>query len=57
MNNDKTRVLARLGARELATEEIEIVAGARATHTLVCTLVKVGTTTGSGDGDGCQDFD
>jgi hypothetical protein len=52
----QNRVLIRLGARELSREEIEIVNGARAAHTDVCTLATM-TTTGSGDGDGCSDMD
>lgn len=51
------RVLGRLGARVISTEEAEYVNGG-AVHTLVCTAVMAtGTTTGPGDGDGCSDHD
>lgn len=52
------RVLGRLGAREITTEETEYVNGG--VHTLVCTAILAagtGTTTGPGDGDGCSDTD
>lgn len=52
----ESRVLIRLGARELSREEIEIVNGARNAHTNVCSLATM-TATGSGDGDGCSDMD
>jgi len=48
--------MARVGARELAQEEIEQVTGAagRAAHTNFCTAL---TATNTGDGDGCLDHD
>ena len=51
MKHDR-RVLGRMGARELAVEETEQVAGSIHVHTNVCTAL---TTTGHsfGDGDGC----
>lgn len=56
-NNDNTRVLGRLGARELTAVEVEVVAGAQL-RTLVCTaIMATGTVTGTGDGDGCSDTD
>ena len=56
MSNQDQRVMARVGARELAQEEIEQVTGAagRAAHTNVCTAL---TATNTGDGDGCLDHD
>jgi hypothetical protein len=55
MSNHDQRVLARVGARELASEEIEQVTGAAGrVHTNVCTAV---TATNTGDGDGCLDHD
>ena len=50
------RVLARTGARELTTNEIEQVSAAQAFHTNVCTGALALTHTG-GDGDGCSDTD
>jgi hypothetical protein len=53
-----SRVLSRLGARELTVEETELVAGSLLYHTNVCTGVLATTTlTGPGDGDGCSDTD
>jgi hypothetical protein len=51
------RVLGRLGARTISTQEAEYVNGG-AIHTLVCTAITAtGTVTGPGDGDGCSDTD
>jgi len=58
-DQNNNRVLGRLGAREISTEETEYVNGG-AVHTLVCTAILAagtGTTTGPGDGDGCSDSD
>ena len=49
------RVLARTGARELTTQEIDQVSAAQF-HTNVCTGALALTHTG-GDGDGCSDTD
>lgn len=55
------RVLCRRGARELSIDETEVVVGAAAYNTLVCTGavagIITGTSTGPGDGDGCGDTD
>src|SRR5690348_14546694 len=57
MANSENRVLGRVGARELTSVEVEVVAGAAA-HTLVCTAaLATATVTGPGDGDGCSDTD
>ncbi len=60
-NQDNNRVLCRRGARELAVEEVEFVAGAGQFNTLVCTGAVAGaltgTSTGPGDGDACGDTD
>ena len=55
----ENRVLIRAGARELTVEETDQVSAAdMAFKTLVCTAVmKTGTVTGPGDGDGCSDTD
>jgi hypothetical protein len=58
-DQNNNRVLGRLGAREITTEETDYVNGG-AVHTLVCTAILAagtGTTTGPGDGDGCSDSD
>lgn len=49
MKNDKTRVLGRVGARELSKEELEVIAGAGPEHTNVITFNPL---TGKRDGDG-----
>lgn len=49
---DNNRVLSRLGARELATDEVHYVAGSFLAHTNVCTALQT-TGAGFGDGDGC----
>jgi len=54
MSNQYNRVLGRIGARELSTEEIDYVAGASTFNTLNCTAVRATTT---GDGDACLDRD
>lgn len=54
MSNPNNRVLGRLGARDLAPEEIESVTGSGIAHTNVCTSIR---STTSGDGDGCMDHD
>jgi len=55
---DENRVLARFGARELTTDEIDQVSAATLAHTNVCTAaMPFATVTGSGDGDGCSDTD
>lgn len=48
----ETRVLNRIGARELSPEEVQLVTGGLPVHTNVCTLA---VATGSADGDGCSD--
>lgn len=48
----KERVLSRLGARELTTDEVHFVEGAILVHTNVCTALST-TGAGFGDGDGC----
>ena len=48
-NSDDNRVLGRLGARELTSEEVELIAGSGPAHTNVITLNPV---TGQRDGDG-----
>jgi hypothetical protein len=57
-DQSSNRVLGRLGARVISTEETDYVNGG-AVHTLVCTaiLAATGTVTGPGDGDGCSDTD
>jgi hypothetical protein len=50
-NNDDSRVLSRLGARELSKEEVDSVTGALAFHTNVCTI---NLSTGARDGDACS---
>lgn len=57
-NLDDTRVLCRMGARELTVTETEFVHGAQF-HTNVCTAITAATSTatGPGDGDGCSDTD
>lgn len=58
LNHEQSRVLGRLGARELAVEEVEAVSGGLQFHTNVCTaILNVTTVTGPGDGDGCSDTD
>lgn len=60
MASDKeNRVLGRMGARDISTQELDQVSGGgNAFHTLVCTAVlATGTITGPGDGDGCSDSD
>lgn len=47
-----TRVLSRLGARELTVEEAGLVGGSIQVHTNVCTAART-TGFGVGDGDGC----
>lgn len=49
MNTEKTRVLGRIGARELSQEELEVIAGAGPEHTNVITINPY---TGERDGDG-----
>jgi hypothetical protein len=57
-NDNDNRVLIRRGARLISTQELELVNGAAAAHTLVCTAITAtGTVTGPGDGDGCSDSD
>ena len=53
---ENSRVLARVGARELTVNELDVVsAGA---HTNVCSAVMATAShTGFGDGDGCSDTD
>jgi hypothetical protein len=46
----ETRVLSRMGARELTREEVEYVSGAGQVHTNNCTI---NLSTGSRDGDAC----
>jgi hypothetical protein len=54
---DDNRVLGRMGARVITTEEAKSVKGGSAT-TQLCTIISAtGTVTGSGDGDGCSDTD
>ncbi|HEV2988678.1 MAG TPA: hypothetical protein VG759_09555 [Candidatus Angelobacter sp.] len=53
MSNPNNRVLGRIGARDLAPEEIESVSGGTF-HTNVCTAIR---STVSGDGDACLDRD
>jgi hypothetical protein len=53
MSNQDNRVLGRIGARDLSTEELDFVAGGTA-HTLNCTGIR---STVSGDGDACLDHD
>lgn len=53
--NQNSRVLSRVGARELTVEEMERVGGSQIVHTNVCSFFTT-TMTGSGDGDGCTDF-
>jgi hypothetical protein len=48
-----SRVLSRLGARELTIEETLLVAGSIQFHTLVCTAMHT-TRARPGDGDGCN---
>ena len=50
--NKQNRVLSRLGARELTTDEVHFVAGSFLAHTNVCTALQT-TGAGFGDGDGC----
>jgi len=59
MASDKeNRVLVRRGARDITTQELDLVNGAAAANTLVCTaIMATGTVTGPGDGDGCSDSD
>jgi hypothetical protein len=52
MNQD-TRVLSRLGARELTLQETLLVAGSIQAQTLVCTALFT-TAAHPGDGDGCN---
>lgn len=53
---DDNRVLGRMGARVITTEEAELVSGGLTT-TLLCTaILATGTTTGLGDGE-CSDTD
>jgi hypothetical protein len=54
MSNQDSRVLGRIGARELAAQEIEYVTGGGTFHTNVCTAIR---STVSGDGDACLDHD
>lgn len=49
----ETRVLGRLGARELTMEESLIVAGSVQFQTLLCTAMNT-TAAHPGDGDGCN---
>lgn len=60
-NLEQNRVLCRRGARELTANETELIIGAAAFNTQVCTDAifgaLTGTTTGPGDGDGCGDHD
>jgi hypothetical protein len=49
----ETRVLSRLGARELTVTETLLVAGSIQLHTLVCTALHT-TAARPGDGDGCN---
>ncbi|HXB19848.1 MAG TPA: hypothetical protein VNV88_00635 [Candidatus Solibacter sp.] len=46
----ETRVLGRIGARELTREELEYVSGAGTLHTNNCTI---NLSTGTRDGDAC----
>ncbi len=48
-----SRVLSRMGARELATTEMELVGGGIQVHTNVCTALET-TAARPGDGDGCN---
>jgi hypothetical protein len=58
MQHEDTRVLCRMGARELTIEEVDFVSAAMAAHTNVCTaIMATATVTGPGDGDGCSDTD
>jgi len=52
MSNQDNRVLGRIGARELTTEEVEYVTGAGRVQTNFCTALH---TAGRFDGDGCGD--
>jgi hypothetical protein len=54
MSNQDSRVLGRIGARDLALKEIEYVTGGGTFHTNVCTAIR---STVSGDGDACLDHD
>lgn len=59
MATDENRVLGRIGARVITTEEANSVGGGSVT-TQVCTIIATsatGTVTGTGDGDGCSDTD
>lgn len=60
-NSNDSRVLCRVGARELTAVEAESVNGAAALNTLVCTVLNPKTASHTGpDGDGCghdNDFD
>lgn len=49
-HNSETRVLSRLGARELTSEEVQYVSGSGQLHTNVCSI---NLTTGARDGDAC----
>jgi hypothetical protein len=52
------RVLARRGARELTTVELESVSGGGLVHTNVASVaLATSTHTGVGDGDGVGDID
>lgn len=46
------RVLSRIGARELTTDEVHLVEGAIFVHTNNCTALRT-TGAGFGDGDAC----
>jgi len=54
MSNKNNRALGRLGARDLAPQEIEFVTGNGTAHTNVCSGIR---STVSGDGDACLDHD
>jgi hypothetical protein len=49
-NEQDNRVLSRLGARELTSQEVEQVTGAGHVHTNNCTI---NLNTGTRDGDAC----
>ena len=56
--HEDSRVLCRVGARELTIDEADFVSAAMGFRTTVCTAIMVtATATGPGDGDGCSDTD